>query len=105
MANKRIVIEADPREPFTVSLVGEEYLVTPPKSTIALALAARAKEAGEDGGKVREELDGWVRLAFGKKQAAKVIDRLDDAEDDLDLPHIMELMQKLAEAVTPDPTS
>lgn len=105
MANKRIVIEAEAREPFGVSLVGEEYLVTPPKSTIALALAARAKEAGEDGAKIREELDDWVRLAFGKKQAAKVIERLDDGEDDLDLPHIMELMQKLAEAATSDPTS
>jgi len=105
MAKNRIIIEAEPREPFPVSLVGEEYLVTPPKSTIALALAARAKAAGEDPEKVREELDGWVLIAFGKKQAVKVQARLGDADDDLDLPHIMTLMQKLAEAVTPDPTS
>ena len=105
MAKTRIVIDAEPREAFPVSLVGEEYLVTPPKSTIALALAARAKEAGEDAAKVREELDGWVRIAFGAKQAKKVQERLDDADDDLDLPHIMTLMQRLAEAVTPDPTS
>ena len=105
MANNRIVISAEPRTAIPVSLVDEEYLVTPPKSTIALALAARAKAAGEDAEKVREELDGWVLIAFGKKQAAKVQARLDDADDDLDLPHIMELMQKLAEAVTPDPTS
>lgn len=104
MAKTRIVIDAEPRE-ASVSLVGEEYLVTPPKSTIALALAARAKEAGEDAAKVREELDGWVRIAFGAKQAKKVQARLDDADDDLDLPHIMTLMQRLAEAVTPDPTS
>lgn len=105
MTKNRIIIEADSREPFPVSLVGHEYLVTPPKSTIALALAARAKEAGEDGGKIREELDGWVRLAFGTKQARSVIERLDDPEDDLDLPHIMQLMQKLSEAATSDPTS
>jgi hypothetical protein len=105
MAHNRIVIDAEPRDPFPVSLVGQEYLVTPPKSTIALKLAERAKAAGEDPGKVREELDGWVLLAFGKKQAAKVQARLDDAEDDLDLPHIMTLMQKLAEAATGDPTS
>lgn len=101
----RIVINAKPRKPATVSLVDEEYLVTPPKSTIALALAARAKAAGDDGEKVRAELDGWVGLAFGKKQAAKVQARLDDPDDDLDLPHIMELMQALAAAATPDPTS
>lgn len=101
----RIVINAQPRKAIPVSLVDEEYLVTPPKSTIALALAARVKAAGEDGEKIREELDGWVLAAFGKKQAVKVQARLDDAEDDLDLAQIMELMQKLAEAVTPDPTS
>lgn len=105
MAKNRIVIDAEPREAIPVSLVGEEYLVTPPKSTLALKLAARAKEAGEDGEKIRAELDSWVLMAFGKKQSAKIQDRLDDAEDDLDLPHIMSLMQKLAEAVTPDPTS
>jgi hypothetical protein len=105
MANSRIVITADPREPIPVSLVDEEYLVTPPKSTIALALAARAKEAGDDAAKIRTELDSWVLMAFGKKQAAKIQARLEDNEDDLDLPHIMNLMQKLAEAVTPDPTS
>lgn len=101
----RIVISAEPRKAIPVSLVDEEYLVTPPKSTIALAMAARTKAAGEDGEKIREELDGWVIAAFGRKQAVKILARLDDAEDDLDLPHIMELMQKLAEAVTPDPIS
>ena len=105
MSNDRIVISAAPRKAIPVSLVDEEYLVTPPKSTIALALAERAKAAGEDAGKVREEIDSWILSAFGKKQAPKIAARLDDAEDDLDLPHIMELMQKLAEAVTPDPTS
>ena len=105
MAKTRIVIEAAPREPVPVSLVGEEYLVTAPKSTIALALAARVKEAGEDGGKIRAEIDSWVRLAFGKKQASKVIARLDDGEDDLDLSHVMSLMQQLAEASTGDPTT
>lgn len=102
---KRIVIDVEPRSPLTVSLGGEEYLVTPPKSTIALALAARAQSAGSDPQKVREELDNWVRIAFGRKQAAKVAERLDDDEDDLDLPHIMDLMQKVAEATTSDPSS
>lgn len=101
----RIVIDAEPRKAFPVQLVGEEYLVTPPKSTIALALARKAKEAGDDAGVVEDELHNWVRIAFGKKQATKVIARLADGDDDLDLPHIMQLMQKLAEAATGDPTS
>lgn len=104
MSNKRIVIEATARTPHSVELVGEEYLVTPPKSTLALALASRVAAAGEDPGKIREEVDIWVRLAFGRKQSAKVLERLEDADDDLDLPHIMQLMQALAEAATADPS-
>lgn len=104
MAKNRIVITADPRESVPVSLVDEEYLITPPKSTIALALAARAKEAGGDAQLIRDELDNWVRIAFGPKQSKKIQARLADAEDLLDLPHIMNLMQQLAEVGAPDPT-
>lgn len=105
MTQKRIVIAATPREPISVELVGTEYLVTPPKSTIAIALAERVQSAGQDISVLRKETDHWVTLAFGKKQATKVIARLDDGEDDLDIEHIMQLMQKLAEAGTPDPTT
>lgn len=105
MTANRIVIDAEPRKAFPVQLVGEEYLVTPPKSTVALALARKAKEAGDDAAVVEKELHNWVRIAFGKKQAVKVIARLADGDDDLDLPHIMQLMQKLAEAATGDPTT
>jgi len=103
--NNRIVIEAEPRKPIPVSLVDVEYLVTQPKSTVAIALAARAKTAGEDPEALRAELDNWIDIAFGKKQAAKVKARLDDPDDDLDLEHVMSLMSKLAEAATGDPTS
>ena len=104
MAKNRIVIEAEPRTAIPVQLVDAEYLVTPPKSTIALALAKRVKDADNDPGVVREELDSWVLAAFGKKQAAKIQTRLEDADDDLDLQHVMELMQKVAEAATADPS-
>lgn len=105
MAQKRIVIAATPREPISVDLIGTEYLVTPPKTTVAIALAERVQAAGQDIKVVREETDLWVNLAFGAKQGKKVIARLDDPEDDLDIPHIMDLMQKLAEAGTENPTT
>lgn len=101
----RIVINAAEREEHTVSLVGVEYLVKAPKSTIALALAQRFSQAGEDVSKLVVELDIWIVAAFGKKQAAKVKSRLDDPSDELDIPQIVELMQKLVEVATGDPSS
>lgn len=101
---KRITIAAEPREPITVNLVGEEYLVDPPKGTYGIKLAQRAKEAGEDTEANWSVVEGWVQRAFGKKQAKKVLERLMDDDDDLDIPHIMKLIEALAEAITGDPT-
>lgn len=104
-ASNRISISASPRDSISVDLVGTEYLVKPPKSTIALAFADRMSKAGENPGAVMTELEGWVNLAFGKTQAKKVMARLTAADDDLDLPHIIELIQKLAEEATPNPST
>lgn len=102
---KRISISATPREPITLDLIGVEYLVSPPKSTVAIALAERAQGAGNDPAALLAELKTWVKAAFGTKQATSVIKRLDDPSDDLDLPHILDLMTQLVEIGTPNPTS
>lgn len=103
--SNRIVIDITPPKPISVSMGEPEYLVTPPKATIAIALADRLKTAGDDPSKLMTEMEGWIEKAFGKKQAAKVMARLQDEEDGLDINHIIELMQKLAEAQTGDPTT
>ena len=106
MVKKRIVIDVEPVEPITVGLgEGFEYLVTPPKSTLAIALAEELKSAGEDPAKLMSSMQGWIEKAFGKKQSAKVMARLQDEEDPLDIKHIIELMQQLAEVQTGDPTT
>lgn len=105
MTNSRIVIAAKPRTPVTVDLVGHEYVVTPAKSTVGLALAERLKTAGEDPGAVMEEVEGYVGLIFGNKQKRNVMARLRDGNDDLDLNHIMELMGALAEQGSANPSS
>lgn len=102
---KRIEIVAQPREQITVNLVGEEYLVDPPKGTYGIKLAQRAKEAGDDTDASWALIEGWVQKAFGKKQSKKVLERLMDDDDDLDVPHIMQLIEALAETVTGDPTT
>lgn len=102
---KRIVVTAAPREPITVDLVGMEYLLDPPKSTYAIKLARRAKEAGDDTDAQWGIIEGWVTRAFGAKQGKKVLERLDDEDDDLDVPHIMNLIEQLAEVTTENPTT
>lgn len=47
----------------------------------------------------------WVRAAFGPKQYAAIKERLDSADDDLDFPHLMELMQAVTEYTAANPTS
>ncbi|QDP45522.1 hypothetical protein SEA_FUZZBUSTER_38 [Microbacterium phage FuzzBuster] len=106
MPKTRIVIDLEPAKPVTVGLgEGFEYLVTPPKSTIAIALAGSLKAAGEDPALLMEAMESWIDKAFGKKQAPKVRARLLDEEDPLDIKHIVDLMQQLAEVTTGDPTT
>lgn len=101
---RRISIVAAAREQITVDLVGHEYLVTPPKAMLGLAIAETGKNAGEDPAAMVEAMKNWIIAAFGKKNGPKVIARLSDPGDELDLPEVMDLMQKLTTEATPDPT-
>ncbi len=106
MPVRRISIAAAPREDITVDLVGKEYLVKPPKAMLGLAIAEAGKNAAEDPNAIVHAMHDWIISAFGPKEGKKVIARLNAADDDLDLPEIMELMQKLTgDEGTPDPTT
>lgn len=100
-----INITADPREPVPVTLVGMEYSIKPPKAALALKLAVRAKAAENDPGSMMEAVDQWIAIAFGKVGSKKIQARLESDEDDLDFPHIMQLMEALVEQTTGNPTS
>lgn len=104
---KNITIDAEPREQITVNLVGTAYLLTPPKGALGIKLAEKAKEAQESGdvGMMWDEVLGWLNTAVGKKQGRAIAERLDDADDDLDIIHVINLMEKVVEAVTTNPTS
>lgn len=102
---RRITINAQPVEPITLELVGKEYLVKPPKGALGIKIAQQATAADEDPAKLWEIVEGYIEIAFGKKQAQKVKDRLFDNEDLLDVVHIMELIQQLTESVTDVPSS
>jgi hypothetical protein len=105
MPGRRITVKAAPREPITVDLVGKEYVVNPPKAMLGLAIAEAGKNAGEDPSAMVGAMNEWILASFGKTEGKKVIARLSAQDDDLDLPEIMDLMQQLTAAATPDPTT
>lgn len=110
-----ITISAEPRKTFVVDLVGKTYTIRAPKGSAAIALASRANftsKRGKGGGGDAAEIEGmlamlrdWSRAAFGVKVAEEVLARLDDPEDDLDFQHLSDLMAKVSEASTGNPTT
>lgn len=103
---KTIEITAEPVPKMSVKLVGVDYMISPPKSSLAIKLAVQAKTVGKDDPeKILDVLDEWLVKAFGKAGLKKVKARLDDPEDLLDTPHLMQLMEAVVEATTGDPTS
>lgn len=102
---KRITIAPRTIDQVTIDLAGKEYVIPLPKATLGLLMATRMQDAGEDSKKILEELRAWLDAAFGPKQAAKVWDRLMDPDDDVDVAQMVDLIQKLTEVATPNPTT
>lgn len=93
------------REPVAVKLVGVEYEATPPKGIVALKFARSAKESSKDPEKLIEALTEWLHMAFSEEDAEAIEARLYESHDDLDIVHIVQLIQKMTEMVTGNPTS
>lgn len=105
-----LTITAEPRKTLTVDLVGVTYTIRAPKGATALALAKRfgQKSKGKGSSQIDDTLTAlrdWSRSAFGVKTSDEVFARLDDPEDDLDISHLSDLMAKVTEATTGDPTT
>lgn len=102
---RRIVIAVNPVEPITVELVGVEYVVEPPKAMLGIIMAQKIDLAGENIDKVMDEMHAWLKVAMGPKQAKKVMERLNDMDDKLDIAHVSQLMRLLTEEVAGNPTT
>lgn len=98
-------IEAEPRETIKVKLVGVVYDVYPPKMSFTLAIAAKADQYEDKPSETQKMVDEWVGAAFGDEVGNDVMDRLEDPVDDLDVMHIVKLMEHLVEVQTGNPTS
>lgn len=100
-----LTISADAQKPITVDLVGVEYELRPPKASLGVAIALRARAAEGEPEEQLAVFNRWLAAAFGKKSAAAIEKRLADPDDLLDLPHISQLMEKVTEVASGNPTT
>ena len=92
-----VVIKGRPRRTIVVDLVGVEYKVRVPKVAIALVLAKDLQAAGKDPDALQTSLGRWARVLFGKETGAKVMKRMTDPEDDLDVDDLAEVIKQIME--------
>lgn len=103
MVNLNIV--AKPQKWFPVELVGVPYEAKAPKKALALMLMMKVRNAENDPTQMVEIIDQLVNRMFGAEVAPAVKARLEDEDDDLDIDHLMKLMEALISAVAEDPTT
>lgn len=99
-----IVIDAEPVETMDVKLVGVDYKIKPPKTSLLMEVTDKMQGKAEED-ITSEDLYRFVDLMFTKTDATKVKKRLVDPKDDLDIDHVMTLLDKIMEAVQPNPTT
>lgn len=98
-----LTISIEPPKPITVDFGGKQYKVRPIKSSLGIALAQRL-QGEKDAKKTVEGIYHIIDIIFGKADSAKVKKRLEDPADDLDFPHVLQLMQALIAKSTGNPT-
>ena len=99
-AEADFTISATKRKTYRVNLVGELYSVAVPKTgaLMKLNLKNSSTNGTEDIEKVMNVLSTLIKTIFVEKQeAARVLERLEDENDDLDVENIYELINKLQE--------
>lgn len=102
-----ISIQAAFAETIDINLVGVAYTITPPKAGLAIQIA-RLSVDNADGTstvKVLDLLDKWIDRAFGDQADAVRARMYEDEDDQLDLPHLIELVKAVMEQQTGNPTS
>lgn len=100
-----ITIPGKSRNFIDIELVGTEYMVRPPKASVAIFLSQALKDAGEDAEKLVEALAKWNHVMFGKEVGSEVTKRLKSPSDDLDIPDLVELISAVMEDSGGNPTT
>lgn len=103
--SNRIEITAEAPKPIEITFVGVDYKVRPIKASLGIALAQNLQNLGEDPAKIDKGIAKLLNAIFGKDVAKDVKDRMTDPDDLLDIPHVMELLNKLMEKSSGNPTT
>lgn len=93
-------ISATKRKTYRVNLVGELYSVAVPKTGALMKLNTKAisTKGAEDIEKVMGILSSLIKTIFvNPAESDRVLERLEDENDDLDVENIYELINKLQE--------
>jgi hypothetical protein len=93
------------QKPFNVTLVGEQYRALPMKAFVAVDMAKKMGNIGDDTAKLEDMILNWMKAIFGRTQAPLIVERLKTPGDDLDLADIMDLIKALSQKATKNPTS
>lgn len=99
-AEADFTISVTKRKTYRVNMVGELYSVAVPKTGALMKLNLQniSINGTEDIEKVMNVLSTLIKTIFVEKQeAARVLERLEDENDDLDVENIYELINKLQE--------
>lgn len=99
-----INIEIEAPKPIAVAIGGEVYSGYPPKHAGTFRTVKRIQEASEDPEKMLKEINEWLKSVFSPKDAKRILARLDDPRDGLDIVHVVELLQKMM-ATAKNPTT
>ena len=100
-----ITISAAPRTVLDVELVGVHYSLTPPKAFLALKMAVDNKVNSEDPSLMVATMNEWLVQAVGVETAQMIQARMNDPADDLDVTHIMQLMEAVLSEMSERPTT
>ena len=105
--DEMLTITADKPKTIKASLVDEIYSIRPIKGSLALSLSGQLKgaEKKQDPEELNKMVGKIIDMMFEKDDRPKIRKRLSDPDDGLDFMHIMELMGKLMERATGNPTT
>lgn len=100
---RRIVIEGS-LDPITLTLIGEEYTVYPLKPSAMISLIEEIdgmqnmnEEDVENNLEAIGNISNTLVRLFREDDRDRILTRLEDFTDPLDLAHLMEVMNKLSE--------
>lgn len=94
----------DESAPIPVRLVGIDYVAHRPKAMLAIRLGERIQQVDmENTVEVIEQFGSFLKLTFGSETGEAIMARLDDADDRLDVHHLLAFVERITEVVTGRP--